>query len=453
MVISCGAWTAGRPRQWLEWYADTHAEQSPMDAKAYLLAGRKAFYFAHYRKDILERHGISEADAADASAYALAPRRSKQARKARNGGEAEGASAYALASQRSTQTSRMADVPLASLNHFLTAWRVECPWLVVCKSVSMFTRCSVCEYLRLLIDQTPRGQDKLRSALQGRLGDHYDFQAAQRLSHIRLEELCAQSGGRRWFMLIDKMDQSKTVCPTIWSQLPTKMFNEQEKRLITGLIGSMWFGTRHTSNHVLTVFNDCSHGSEMQCSAILTLLHEVAMTEGHLPEEFNIGADNTPKETKNQHCFWFIIWMLCALDGTPLKAVNVVFLLVGHTHNKLDRMFSRISVALRGKDYFTVEGMLRQVRETLRSMFLHSNHLAQVWQWKALTAGDMPGAKRQMHHLAPAHAFRFTMDGGVWMQTPSNYCLRRRSSHWGSGAPLACRERISRFAPRVRMVA
>ncbi len=45
--------------------------------------------------------------------------------------------------------------------------------------------------------------------------------------------------------------------------------------LITGLlIGSMWFGTRHTSNHVLTVFNDCSHGSEMQCSAILTLLHE-----------------------------------------------------------------------------------------------------------------------------------------------------------------------------------
>ncbi len=57
----------------------------------------------------------------------------------------------------------------------------------VCKSV----------YLRLLIDQTPRGQDALRSALQARLGDHYGFQAAQRLSHNRLEELRAQSGGRR----------------------------------------------------------------------------------------------------------------------------------------------------------------------------------------------------------------------------------------------------------------
>ena len=79
----------------------------------------------------------------------------------------------------------------------------------------MFTRCSVCEYLRLLIDQVPRDQVHLRAALMARLGEHYDFQAAQRLAENRLEEECAHSGGRKWFMLIDKMDQQKTVCPTI----------------------------------------------------------------------------------------------------------------------------------------------------------------------------------------------------------------------------------------------
>ena len=133
------------------------------------------------------------------------------------------AEAYASASRR------MADVPLAELNTFLRAWRIECPWLIVCKSVCMFTRCSVCEYLRLLIDQIPRGQEALRAALLARLGEHYEFQAAQRLAHGRLEEFCAQSGGAKWFMLIDNMDQSKTVCPTIWSQLATKLFQEQEK--------------------------------------------------------------------------------------------------------------------------------------------------------------------------------------------------------------------------------
>ena len=413
-------------RQWLEWYAETHAELSPMDARAYLPAGRKAFYYAHYRKDMLERYGVSEAEAAEARDHATASRRSKRQRTA--GGQAGGGSANAAAHVAASQASgsdagshvpalrRMADVPLAELDTFCRAWRIECSWLIVCKSISMFTRCQVCEYLRLLIDQIPRDQEALRCALLARLGDHYEFQAAQRLAHGRLEELCAQSGGLKWFMLIDKMDQSKTVCPTIWSQLATKTFQAQEKRLIAGLIGSMWFGTSHTAHHVRTVFKDCEHGSEMQCSAILQNLHEVAMREGHLPEEFNVGADNTPKETKNQYTFWFLIWLLCALDGTPLRVITVVFLMVGHTHNKLDRLFSRIAVALRGKDYFTVEGMLRQVRETLRYTLLHSSHLAQVWRWKALTGDDMPGGRYRLHNLAPAHAFRFSLDHGVWMQ-------------------------------------
>ena len=76
--------------------------------------------------------------------------------------------------------------------------------------------------------------------------------------------------------------------------------------------------------------------------------------------------------------------MMCALHYTPLTIFNVAFLLVGHTHNKF-----RISVALRGKDYFTVEGLLRQVRETLRYTWLHSSHWGQVWHWKILTEGDM----------------------------------------------------------------
>ena len=64
----------------------------------------------------------------------------------------------------------------------------------------------------------------MRSALQARLGDHYEFQAAQRLADNRLEEECAHSGGAKCLMLIDKMDQQKTVCPTIWSQLSTRIF-------------------------------------------------------------------------------------------------------------------------------------------------------------------------------------------------------------------------------------
>ena len=465
-------------RQWLEWYAATHAEWSPAEAKAYLPAGRKAFFYSHYRMDILRRHGVSENDVVaarrkgrgpkkghdagafeaanghDASAYALAGRRgAKRGRDAANGDDA---SAYALARSRmaghdaadshdasayALARGRMADVPLADIDTFLRAWRYECPWLVVCKSVSMFTRCSVCEYLRLLIDQAPREQETLRQALRCRLGQHFEFQAAQRLAHNRIEEECEQSEGHKWFMLIDKMDQKKTVCPTIWSQLATKLFQDQDKRLITGLIGSMWFGTRNTTHHVRTVFNDCMHGSEMQCSTILQNLHEVAMREGHLPSALNIGADNTRKETKNQVCMWFLAWLLCALADTPLWLIDVVFLLVGHTHNKLDRLFSRIAVALRGQDYFTVVGMLRKVREHLKYCQLHSAHLAQVWRWKGLLDNPLPSSTRNMHNLDPAHAFRFTRENGISMRW-KQWCT---DESWSAPVQIVAPHEVQQF--------
>ena len=98
--------------------------------------------------------------------------------------------------------------------------------------------------------------------------------------------------------------------------------------------------------------------------------------------------------------------LLCALADTLLSVISVVFLLVGHTHKKLDRLCSRISVALRGNGYFTVVGLLREVHKTLKYLEVRSSHLGQVWQWAALCEGGMPGNTYHMHMPSPAHAFR-----------------------------------------------
>lgn len=362
-------------RQWLEWYAAMYAERSPMSDVAYLPAGRKAFYYEHYQRDILKRAG-------------LAP------------------GVYAPEDNP--------DLQLADLSTFLKAWRMEVPWLIVSKSVSMFTRCSVCEYLKLLKEQTPKEQEQLRAAIGARLGRHFEFQAAQRLAHARVEEDCAQSGGQKWLMVIDKMDQKKTIVPTVWSQLPTPLFKDPDRRIIAGVIGSMWYGTAKTTHHLRTVFTDCSHGAEMQSSAILWNLHAIAQEEGHLPKTLVIAADNTRKETKNQTTMWFLIWLLCALDGTALCQIEVIFLLVGHTHNQLDRFFSRLGAAIAGQDYFTVPGMLAMVSANVKHCQIKSGHLAQVWGWKALLEH---GATNGMHNLDPVHAFRYIRStAGIHMQ-------------------------------------
>lgn len=127
----------------------------------------------------------------------------------------------------------------------------------------------------------------------------------------------------------------------------------------------MWHGPQHTTHLVRSVFDDCEHGSEMQCSAILSNLTDVAMEEGHLPDEFHIGADNAYKETKNQVCFWFAVWLLCVLQDTNLWVVSFSFLLVGHTHDALDRFFSRLVAAIAGRDFFTVDQLFATAQQKL----------------------------------------------------------------------------------------
>jgi hypothetical protein len=83
-------------RQWLEHYAATHAEESPMKPECFLPAGRKFLYWVAYEAD-----------------------RTAQGK------------------------------PAASLQTFLEAWRVETPWIIIMKSLSKFTACGLCEYLKV----------------------------------------------------------------------------------------------------------------------------------------------------------------------------------------------------------------------------------------------------------------------------------------------------------------
>ena len=96
----------------------------------------------------------------------------------------------------------------ASLRVFLEAWRIDVPRLVVAKSICKISKCGSCEYLKYLIDKTPRHEKQVMQMYLGRLGQHFEFQSAQRLLLARVEELATQSGGSKWLMLIDKNDQN-----------------------------------------------------------------------------------------------------------------------------------------------------------------------------------------------------------------------------------------------------
>ena len=124
-------------RAWLEVYVELVAESSSMKIEFYLPAGRKRYYFEQ------------------------------------------------MAYERTCQ-----GMDHCSLQVFLDMWRTELPFIIICGSVCKFVKCGCCEYLRMQIDLTPRSDTVLMNALRTRLGQHFQFQSAQRLALGREEERC-----------------------------------------------------------------------------------------------------------------------------------------------------------------------------------------------------------------------------------------------------------------------
>ena len=303
----------------------------------------------------------------------------------------------------------------ASLKTFCIAWKTDVPWLVIAKSICKFSKCGTCEYLKWLIDRTPRSEKALMQMFITRLGEHFNFQSAQRLCVNRIEEKCRQSGGLKWLMLIDKMDQNCCHLPTIWEMIRTPFFKDGE-RMQMSVIGAWFFGTSRSPEIMIrTVWEDIGpHGANMQMSTMLMNFHNRAMLEGELPEEWFINADNTPKETKNNQCICFMIWLLINLDTTRLCSITLLFMIVGHTHNKLDRFFGRLKQTLQGHTYFTREQVMTRLRDALHGFTFDAPHLTDVWDWWNMeTALNTP----RPTHLYRVHAINvFRHRGAIMMK-------------------------------------
>ena len=183
---------------------------------------------------------------------------------------------------------------------------------------------------------------------------------------------------------------------------------------MASISGGAWAGPTQSDMYVRTLFADCGHGADFQASNLLLNFHAMCTKEGGMPEEWYIGADNTYSETKNQFVIMFSIWRLAFAikHGWNLVGITFMFLLVGHTHNRLDRFFSRLAVAIRGHDYFTLPEMFKIILEAVPSNQIFACHLYKSWNWKELEK-SLPGFKGLGHvHAINIHQH----NGGVWMK-------------------------------------
>jgi len=190
------------------------------------------------------------------------------------------------------------------------------------------------------------------------------------------------------------------------------------ERIVVSVNGGMAFGVQGASTFpaysLTTVFQDAPHGAAMQASTFLHLFRRCAVHQRSLPRELSLASDNTTKETKNATCYIWALWLLAVLRHTQLSLVRFLQLMVGHTHDALDRFYSRLKAALRGRDFDTLDELADVAGKAMPAVDLEWFHLNRQWQWEEVRVAS----GLQMHHLRNVHHMEFYCVAGqgiVWV--------------------------------------
>lgn len=356
-------------RAWLLSYAKSHGDTSPLCDKIYLPAGRREFFYAVYYADRTVKEHPAE--------------------------------------------------HVASESYFLAMWRTELPWIVLRSPQGPFTHCGLCDYMKMLISSTEDKQ--MKHLLTMRLGEHYDFQSAQRVAISNIFAESERAPDELFACSWDKMDQAKTMVPRVKSLANTN-FLKTGSRIVVSLIGcyapAIW-----KRPLFYTIFEDMQQGGDMIGSLMLDVVLEATAVLKTMPKKLVFQANNTVKETKNTIVLAAAVWLLANLEHSRLQSIEFVYLLVGHTHDIIDAIFAFVGKAIHGRDSLSILELFQLMQRNMKSPPMWK-HLRDVYAFKEyrprhLTADNVKGLS------IPHHVQLFWAKGGTinlrckrWVTSP-----------------------------------
>ena len=214
-------------------------------------------------------------------------------------------------------------------------------------------------------------------------------------------------------ILIDGMDQAKYRCPRNLSASATFSACSRPALHMTGCVA---LGVCEAYYILLP---DCKKDSNMNATCISDMLDKVICAlsargpDTCLPRHLVIGADNTPRESKNKFFATYCSFLVCR---GHFDSVQLEFMQPGHTKNELDQRFSSLSTILQRAPTletpqqfaeFLKDGATPLHAQELHVQVLNSTHDFQAWfeKWEVQMSG------LTSTHLEPDvnHVWRFQL--------------------------------------------
>jgi hypothetical protein len=202
-----------------------------------------------------------------------------------------------------------------------------------------FAKCDTCSAYRTALANTV--DPKVRTYLRREQAAHLAHTRRERASYMLRQKAGILWPERFLSLIFDGADCSKTEIPQMSYRSHASSAAQKVKMHLMGAIA------HGLQAFLFTCPPHIAQGHNVTIQALFAVLVHVKRTTGRIPPILYIQLDNTTKQNKGKFLMGYL--------GTLVKAgviqeAFVHFLPVGHTHEDIDQLFSRVSVYMRRHD-------------------------------------------------------------------------------------------------------
>lgn len=167
-------------------------------------------------------------------------------------------------------------------------------------------------------------------------------------------------------MIVDGMDKRKCKIPSFELSGSKKQRDATEGGLKQTLVGVKVHGVGNFC-YLFHPNTKNGGGSNMTIEVLRRVLLAIDSASDNMPRLLNLQLDNCGGENKNKFVFAFLAYLV---QAGIFQEIHLSFLIVGHTHEDIDQMFSTISKWLTRKEVVTPQEWI----EALRLSFRNQDH-------------------------------------------------------------------------------
>jgi hypothetical protein len=203
----------------------------------------------------------------------------------------------------------------------------------------LFALCDTCVEFRdvQLLKHTHAERMSLRRAQI----QHHDFIMDERRLYYWRRGIDRNGNEDAMSMIVDAADQQKYALP--YHHVATHL-TQKALRVPVHLMGVLVHGE---AVHAYTYFENFKQGNNVTIEAIHSALCDKLARDGCLPTRLYLQLDNTSKQCKGRY---MIGWLGYLVHVGRFDHIVLSFLPVGHTHEDIDQVFSRLAVYLATHD-------------------------------------------------------------------------------------------------------